>query len=145
MLNAQLILLLKQSIFLLSNIVADRCPHVLKFLTVSQVYPQVLIPMFKWPQCPLEIKYDLAFCIGNVFIAADFSSIKYFLEVGLLDLLVTCLKSDSEQLVLISLTALSKLFNKTKIEEMIAFSLQDCSIIFGEFERLGGIDLLEEL
>jgi len=80
-----------------------------------------------------------------VFIAADFSSIKYFLEVGLLDLLVTCLKSDSEQLVLISLTALSKLFKKTKIEEMIASSLQDCSIIFGEFERLGGIDLLEEL
>lgn len=65
------------------------------------------------------------------------------MEVGLLDLLVNCLKSDSEQLILISLTAQSKLFKKTKKQEINAF--QDCSIIYGEFERLGGVDILEEL
>lgn len=114
MLIPELTSLFKQSIFLLSNIVADQNPHVLRFLTASQVYPLVLIPMFKWPQCPIEIQLELAFCIGNVFIAADFIMIKYFIEVGFLELLVTSLQSQTSQLVAIALTALRKLFRKTR-------------------------------
>ena len=96
MLSPDLTNLLKQSIFLLSNIVADKCPLVLKFLIASEIYPQVLLPMFKWPDCPLEILLELAYCIGNVFISADFVLIKYFIEIGFLELLITSLRAESD-------------------------------------------------
>ena len=52
--------------------------------------------MFKWPDCPLEIQLELAYCIGNVFISADFVLIKYFIEIGFLELLITSLRAESD-------------------------------------------------
>jgi len=116
-------------------------------LVKSQIYEKVLIPLFKWNACPEELKTELAFCIGNVFILADFTMIKYFIEIGFLELLISSLSSTNELLVRVAITAIRKLFRKTKRHEKIAseLGLSHCKVIFVEFERLGGLDALENL
>lgn len=65
--------LLIDSIFLLSNIVADKNPLVLKNLLDSQIYPQVIVPLFKWSHCSDRLRIELAYCIGNVVLHAKFT------------------------------------------------------------------------
>jgi hypothetical protein len=107
----------------------------------------VLIPLFKWQQCPIDLKIEIAYCIGNVFIVADFEMIKFFVELGFLDLLVQSISSSNIMLIRVGMTAIRKLFRKIKKHEKIATKLgiSHCSVIFTEFERLGGIDALEGL
>ena len=83
--------LLCKSVFLLSNIVAERSPQVLQHLVDSQIYQKTLLPLFQLPECPPQLQLELAFCIGNILINTDFSSLKYFLRLGLLTALVQML------------------------------------------------------
>jgi hypothetical protein len=65
--------LVRHSIFCLSNIVADKNPDVLRMVIDSNIYPNVLIPKLAQELSagnPIDV--DLAFCIGNAFLKADF-------------------------------------------------------------------------
>ena len=65
--------LVRQSIFCLSNIVADKNPDVLRMVIDSKIYPNVLIPkLLQELSSGGPVDVDLAFCIGNAFLKADF-------------------------------------------------------------------------
>ena len=136
-----------QSIFCLSNIVADKNPDVLKTLIESNIYPNFLIPKLTQVFSAGVIDVDLAFCIGNSFLKADFDQVKYFVDCRILDLLVLMLKSSDFRIVLITLTAIKRILGKTKraLKMQTQLGLNHCGIIFTEFERLGGLDILEQL
>jgi len=59
-------------IFCLSNIVADKNPEVLKIVIESNIYPNFLMPKLAQELSTGFVDVDLAFCIGNAFLKADF-------------------------------------------------------------------------
>jgi len=92
----------------LANIVADECPRIIEFLILNQVYEDKIIPLYL-SDVPLETKVELAYCFGNLFIRADFTHIKHFVEIGVLDILVDSLESKSDVVMTVMLTAIKKL------------------------------------
>lgn len=99
---------------MLANIVADECPRVLKFLISNRIYEDKIIPLFLSESCPKDTKVELAYCIGNVFIGADFAQIKHFVEIGILNILVSSLDSPSDVIMTVMLTGIKKLLRKAK-------------------------------
>jgi hypothetical protein len=98
----------------------------------------VLIPLFAFEQCPEAMRIDLAYCIGNVFIYADLGKVKYFVDIGFLGLLVKAMSFTAcPELIKVAVTAVHKLLKKVKKQEL------DYEVIRNEFERLGGLDVLE--
>ena len=86
------------------------------------------------------MRIDLTYCIGNVFIYADFGKVKHFIDIGFLSLLVRAMSfSTCPELIKVAVTALHKLLKKAKKQG------DDREIIRNEFERLGGLDVLESL
>jgi hypothetical protein len=96
---------------------------------------------------PQETKVELAYCFGNLFIRADFTQIKHFVEIGILDILVDSLSSCSDVIVTVMLTAIKKLLRTTQHHYLKAEELgfHHHRVIFDEFERKGGVDKLEGL
>ncbi len=97
---------------MLANIVADECPRIIEFLIGNRIYEDKIIPLYL-SNISQETKVELAYCIGNLFIRTNFTQIKYFVEVGILDILVQSLDSSSYLIVTVMLTAVKKLLKKT--------------------------------
>ena len=76
--------LLKSAVFVLSNVVADSQSSILEYLMKSGIYENVVLPLYRNPSCVEDLKVELAYCIGNVFIFADFNCIKHYVQMGIL-------------------------------------------------------------
>lgn len=64
--------LLKSTLFVLANIVADKCPKILEFLINESIFENKIIPLYL-SNPSADIKVELAYCIGNLFIRANFT------------------------------------------------------------------------
>ena len=82
--HKELTSLLKSAVFVLSNVVADSQSSILEYLTKSGIYESVILPLYRNPSCAEDLKVELAYCIGNIFIFADFNCIKHCVEMGIL-------------------------------------------------------------
>ena len=78
----------------------------------GRIFEDKIIPLYL-SSPDSDIKVELAYCIGNLFIRTDFTQIKHFVEIGILDLLISSLDSANDLIVTVMLTAIKKLLKKT--------------------------------
>lgn len=95
----------------------------------------MLLPLFKWENCDSDLKTEIAYCIGNVFIYANLELITHFIQIGFLEVLVNSLHSENLLQVNVSLTAIKKVFQKTAKFNKAAkkLKLRQNTSIFEEF------------